>query len=245
MAIFTLTDALILAHDQDLSGQSNKTQLKVSVEEKDASVFGQQGWQGVVGGLKKADLSASGFQSAASSAPDGVLDAAAFAALGVADRAWTVAAANSATQPAFLAQLGHFTYEQFDAVGEVAPYSIGAKGTNKNGVARGQLCKAKGSVAATGVLGSGVNLGAGGVGKFLYATLHVQTAGTTVTVIIQSDTSGAFGAPTTRATIGPITAVGATFMVPVSIAAVTDTWWRMNVSAITGTFSLAGALAIQ
>jgi hypothetical protein len=239
MAIFTLTDALILAHDQDLSGQSNKTSLKVSVAELDASVFGTQGWQGVAGGLKSVAISADGFLE-----PTAVLDAALWASLGVADRAWTVAAANVAAQPAFLAQAGEFDYTTYDAVGTLMPFTIGAKGTNKNGVVRGQLAKAKGSVAATGALGSGVNLGAGGAGKSLYATLHAFTAGTTVTVIIQSDTTSGFGAPTTRATIGPITAVGGTFMVPVPITAVTDTWWRMNVSAITGTFTLAGALAI-
>lgn len=240
MAIFTLTDALLLAHDQDLSGQSNKTTLKLSVNELDASVFGQQGWQGVAGGLKNVGLSADGFLD-----PSAVLDTALFAALGVADRAWTVAAANVAAQPAFLFQAGNFDYSQFDQVGALMPFTVSAKGTNKNGLVRGQLAKAKGSVAATGVLGSGVQLGAGGTGKSLYATLHAFTAGTTVTVIIQSDTTSGFAAPTTRATIGPITVVGGTFMVPVPIAAVTDTWWRMNVSAITGTFTLAGALAIQ
>ena len=240
MAIFTLTDALILAHDQDLSGQSNKTALKLSVADLDSSTFGQGGWQGVAGGLKSVALSADGFQD-----PSAVLDTALFAALGVGDRAWTVAAANVAAQPAYLFQAGNFDYSQFDQVGALAPFSVSAKGTNKNGAIRGQLAKPKGSVAATGALGSGVNLGAGGAGKSLYATLHAfAPAGTTVTVIIQSDTTSGFGAPTTRATIGPITTVGGTFMVPVPITAVTDTWWRMNVSAITGTFTLAGALAI-
>jgi len=239
VAIFTLTDALILAHDQDLSGQSNKTALKLSVADLDSSTFGQGGWQGVAGGLKSVALSADGFLE-----PTAVLDAALFAALGAGDRAWTVAAANVAAQPAYLFQAGNFDYSQFDQVGALAPFSVSAKGTNKNGAIRGQLAKPKGSVSATGALGSGVNLGAGGAGKSLYATLHAFTAGTTVTVIIQSDTTSGFSAPTTRATIGPITAVGGVFMVPVPITAVTATWWRMNVSAITGTFTLAGAIAI-
>lgn len=241
MAVFVLTDALILAHDQDLSGQSNKVTLKTMADEKDATTFGQGGYRVKVGGLKTVDLDLSGYQDSSA-----VPDAAAFAALGVADRAYTVAAANVTGQTAYLFQAGEFEYDQGDAVGNLAPFDAKAKGTNIVGVARGQLAKPKGVVSATGVLGGGVNLGAGGAGKFLYATLHViGTPGTTVTVIVQSDTTSGFAAPTTRATIGPITTAGGTFMTRVNAAAFTDTWWRFNVSAITGSFTLAGSLAIQ
>jgi hypothetical protein len=241
MAIFVLTDAVILAHDQDLSGISNKVTLKATVDERDVSTFGQGGYRAKLGGLKMVSLDVNGFQDSAA-APD----AAAFAALGVADRAYTVSAANVVGQPAYLFQAGEFAYDQGDAVGNAAPFTAQSKGTNAVGVARGQLAKTKGVVSATGVLGSGVNLGAGGTGKFLYATLHViGTPGTTVTVIVQSDTTSGFGAPTTRATIGPITTAGGTFMTRVNAAAITDTWWRFNVSVITGSFTLAGALALQ
>lgn len=241
MANFVLTDAVILAHDQDISGSSNKVGLKVMADDKDVTVFGGGGYRLSLGGLKTVSFSVDGYQDSAAGP-----DAAAFAALGVADRAYTVAAANVATQPAYLFQAGEFDYDLGDAVGNVAPFTAASKGTNSVGVARGQLAKSKGVVSATGALGSGVNLGAGGAGKFLYATLHVfSPIGTTVTVIIQSDTTSGFGAPTTRATIGPITTLGATFMTRVNATAFTDTWWRMNVSAITGSFTLAGALAIQ
>lgn len=240
MANFTLTDALILTHDQDLSGISNKVTVKTMAAELDVTTFGPGGYRNRIGGLRGVDLAASGYQDT-TAAPD----AAAFAALGVADRAYTVAAANVAGQTAYLFQAGEFTYDLGDAVGNAAPFTTDAKGTNVVGVARGQLARPKGAVSATGALGSGVNLGAGAAGKFLYATLHALTVGTTVTVIVQSDTASNFPAPTTRATFAAITALGGTFLPRVSVAAVTDTWWRFNVSAITGTFTLAGAIAIQ
>lgn len=240
MATFVLTDAVILVHDQDLSGISNKTTLKLTAEDKDVTVFGGGGYRLSLGGLKAISFDASGYQDSAAGP-----DAAAFAALGVVDRAYTVAAANVVAQPAFLFQASELQYDLGDAVGNVAPINMMSKGSNIVGVARGQLAKTKGVVSATGVLGSGVNLGAGGAGKFLYATLHAFAVGTTVTVTIQSDTTSGFGAPTTRATIGPITTAGGTFMTRVNAAAITDTWWRFNVTAITGSFTLAGALAIQ
>lgn len=240
MAIFTLTDALIWVHDQDITGSSNKLALKTMVEDKDVTVFGGGGYKARVGGLRDVELAVDGFADT-TAAPD----AAAFATLGIADRAHTVAATSTAGSVAYLFQAGEFSYEQYGAVGDAAPFTFGSKGSNKVGVARGQLAKAKGAVSATGALGSGLNLGAGAAGKWLYATLHAFAAGTTVTVIVQSDTTSGFGAPTTRATIGPITAVGGTFMTRVDASAITDTWWRMNVSAITGSFTLGGAIAVQ
>lgn len=240
MGIFTLTDAVIWVHDQDVTGSSNKLALKTTVEDKDVTVFGGGGYKARAGGLRDVELAVDGYADSAAGP-----DAAAFAALGVADRAHTVAATSTAGSVAYLFQAGEFSYEQLAAVGDVAPFTFDSKGTNKVGVARGQLAKAKGVVSATGVLGSGLQLGAGGAGKFLYATLHAFAVGTTVTVIIQSDTTSGFAAPTTRATIGPITTAGGTFLTRVDASAITDTWWRMNVSAITGSFTLGGALAIQ
>lgn len=240
MAIFVLTDAVIWVHDQDLTGTSNKVSLKTSVDDQDATVFGGGGYKARVGGLREVELSVEGYADTTATP-----DAAAFAALGAADRPYTVAPASPAGSVAYLFQAAEFTYEQLGAVGEVAPYKAEAKGTNKVGVARGQIAKAKAAVSSTGALGSSLNLGAGGAGKWLYATLHVFSAGTTITVVVQSDTTSGFAAPTTRATLGPITATGGTFLTRVDASAITDTWWRFNVSAITGSFTVGAALAIQ
>ena len=109
---------------------------------------------------------------------------------------------------------------------------------------RGQLAKAKGNVSATGQLGSVLNLGAPTSTQYVYATLHVFSAGATITVEVQSDSSAGFGTPTTRGTIGPITARGGTWMTRVAGPFAAETHWRMNVSAVTGTHSVAGAIAV-
>jgi hypothetical protein len=72
----------------------------------------------------------------------------------------------------------------------------------------------------------------------------VFSAGTTITVQVQSDDNAGMSSPTTVATIGPITVVGGTWMTPIA-GPITDTYYRMNVSAITGTFSVAGAIGIR
>lgn len=240
MAEFVLTDAIIHVDGFDFTGYSNKLTIKPSVEEKDSTVFGLGGYRRRKGGLKNVEIAASGFQDT-----DATPDAAAFGSLGVADRAVSVGANSPAGSVCYLCQVSNFGYESYDAVGELAPYNLDLKGSSRFGMVRGLVAQVRGDVAATGVLGSAVAAGAGGAGKLLYATLHVFSAGTTITVQVQSDDASGFPSATTRATIGPITVAGGTFLVPVDAAAITDDWWRLNVSAITGTFNVAGAIAVQ
>src|SRR5690606_8311913 len=110
-------------------------------------------------------------------------------------------------------------------------------------IVRGQLAKATGSVDSTGPLGSVLNLGQAASGQHVYASLHVFAAGTTITVLVESDDSADFASPTTQATIGPITARGGTWVT--SAGPITDTHYRLNVSAVTGTFTVAAALAVH
>lgn len=240
MAEFVLTDAIIWVDGFDFTGHSNKLSVKPSVEEKDSTVFGLGGYRRRRGGLKNIEMGAEGFADDTATP-----DAEAFASLGLADRAVTVGAFSTEGLVCFACQATHFAYESYGEVGELAPYTLDLKGTNKDGLVRARVAKAKGNVSATGVLGSAVQAGTGGAGKKLYATVHVFSAGTTITAQVQSDDTAGFASPTTRATIGPITTKGGTFLAPVDAAGISDDWWRFNVSAITGTFSVAGAIAVQ
>jgi hypothetical protein len=116
-------------------------------------------------------------------------------------------------------------------------------GTNGVGVVRGGVAKAKGNVSSTGATGSVQQLGDVAANEFLYATLHVFSAGTTITVQVQSDDNSGFSSPTTRATFSGVTTAGGNWVTRVA-GAITDTYWRFNVSAVTGTFSIAGAIGI-
>lgn len=238
MAVFVLTDATTWVHGYDFTTDTNKVMLKPSVDAQDSTTFGGGGYRSRKPGLRNIDFELAGFWD---SAPDLQV----FGNLGTVDHAVTSSATSTETSVAYMFQAGRFEYEAFGSVGDMTPFNVKMLGTNYVGLVRGQMAKAKGNVSATGAIGSGLNLGAGGAGKFLYATVHIFTAGTTVTLIIQSDDNSGFTTPTTVATVGPLTTTGGTFMTRVDASAITDNWFRFNVSAITGTFSLAGAIGVQ
>ncbi|MEU8379778.1 hypothetical protein [Streptosporangium sp. NPDC048865] len=243
MSPIALTNAYCFVHGHDFTCDTNQLTLDATPAALDRTTFCSEGWTTLAGGgLKTAGFSMGGFwQSAASDA----VDPQAFADLGVVDRAFTFGPIMTEGQPAYMWQGGHFNYQLLGSIGELAPFTLAAAGTNGVGVVRGQLAKARGVVNATGVLGSVLNLGAVGAAQFLYATLHVLgTPGTTITVQLQSDDSAGFASPTTRATIGPITTTGGTWMTRVA-GAIADTHYRLNISAITGSFTVAGAIAVQ
>lgn len=237
MATFAFDDATIWVAGYDFTTDLNQITLNISAEELDSTTFGAGGFRSRVGGLRSVDAQLAGFWQ---STPDSE----AFTNLGgTTDRVVTVAPDSAETTPAYLFQAKQFTYEAFGSVGDLTPFTLGAMGSNGVGVVRGQVAKAKGNVSATGATGSGVNLGAVGASQYLYATLHVFTAATTLTVIVESDDNGSFTTPTGRGTFGPVTTTGGTWMTRVA-GPITDTWWRFNVTGITGTFQIAGAIAI-
>lgn len=246
MSAFTLTDAVIWVDGLDLTGVSNKVTLKTNTNEKDSTCFGGGGYKARLGGLEDVELDASGFLDMSSGANG--QDAQVFPKLGVADRVFTVAPTSTQGSAAFMGQAVPLSYGLLGAnVGDVAPYDLAMKGSNKIPTVRGQLAKAKGTQSATGALGAGVNLGLDQLFTWLYATVHIFTpAGTTISMQVISDINSSFPAPTVLATMGPITTVGGTFMARVSPGNTgSNTWYRINVTAITGTFTIAAALALS
>lgn len=238
MALFVLTDAIVWAHDLDVTGNTNKVTLKTTSDDKEANVFGMAGYKQRVAGFESVELAVAGYADTTA-----VPDSSIFAGLGVLDRVITVAPASVAGSVGYLLQGTQFTYEQLGAAGDVSPFSFTAKGSNKLGLARGQLALPKQVVSGTGAF-AGVNLG-NSVGKLLFASLHVfGTPGTTVTVAVEAGTSNSFPVPHLQATIGPITTGGGSFIVPVSLL-VTDPWFRFNVTAITGSFVMGGAIGVR
>lgn len=241
MSSLALVDATTYIHGYDLTTDLNQISLNMAVEDQENTTFGGGGYRSRVGGLKNVDADLSGYwQSATLDAVDPQM----ISALGVADRVVTMSPTGVATATAYLFQAGQFSYEMFGSIGEVTPFSVSMMGSNGVGLVRGQIAKAKGSVAATGATGSGVNLGAVGASQYLYATLHVfGTPGTTITAVVESDDNAGFTSATTRITFGPITAAGGTWGVRVA-GALAETHYRFRITAITGTFTIAGAIGI-
>jgi len=242
MATFALVDATTWIHDYDWTTDLNQISLSASAEELDSTTFGGGGYRSRKGGLKSVESSLAGFwQSATAAAPDPQ----AIGALGTADRVVTMTPTGVAAATAYMFQAGEFTYQAFGAIGEMTPFSLGLMGTNGVGVVRGQLAAAKQSVNATGVLGSVLNLGAPTSTQYVYCAVHIFSAGTTITLQLQSDTASNFPSATTQATIGPLTTAGGTWMTRLPGALVGETHWRLNISAITGTFSIGAAIGVQ
>lgn len=239
MTAFALVNAFTYVDDHDFTGDTNAGSLQNTAAVLDATTFRSNGWQENAYGLRSFLFNYSGFwQSAAQDA----VDPEAFANLG-GPFAHTWGEIEAEGSPAWLFNAGETNYQIGGAVGALAPFSVQSNGTDKYGAIRGQLAKAKGAMSATGLLGSVVNLGAVAANQFLYATFHVFTAGTTATVQVQSDDNAGMTTPTTVATIGPLTTRGGVFMARVP-GPITDTFYRFNVSAITGAFVAAGAIGI-
>jgi hypothetical protein len=135
-------------------------------------------------------------------------------------------------------------YSLLGEVGQLAPFTLNAVGSNGVGVVRGKLTKARGTINATGAIGTGVELAAASASQYVYATIHVFSAGTTATFQLQSDDNAGFTTPTTIATVAGVTAAGGTWVTRVA-GPLTDTFFRINVSAITGSFIVAAAIGVQ
>lgn len=245
MTAFSLTDATILVHDHDFSADSNSTTLGAEAEALDSTTFRSGGARARVAGLKTTNLDVSGFW-------DPTPDAKIFADLeaGTMDRAVTVSPRNAEGSTAYIFRGGRFSYSQFGDVGALAPFSMSMMNTSREGLIRGVLLKrasdAEGvavTTTTTGAAGTANQLGAVGSGQFLYGTFHVLSAATTITAVVESAAASNFSGATTRMTFGPITAAGGTWGTRVA-GSITDTWWRLRVTAITGTFTIACAIGI-
>lgn len=241
MAAFSLTDAFCYVAGHDFTTDINDLGMEVSVADLDVTTFGSS-WSTIIAGTHNVQFSMSGFWQA-----DGTtqVDDVAFADLGVADRVLTVGNIATEGEPCYIFQAANTQYTMFGDYGEAAPFTLTASGTNGVGVKRGQLALAKtASISSTGAIGSGVQVGAVGASEYLYATLHVfPTAGTTITIDVESDDNAGFTTATSRGTIGPITTTGGTWMTRVA-GAITDDYFRFNVTAVTGSFTAAGAIAV-
>lgn len=241
MAVFALTNAEIFVDSHDFTGDSNEVRLACEAEALDRTTMRSGGWREYAMGVKTSTLTGAGFAQWGADSTD----AWQFANLGSSGKVVTVGAAETEGQPAYMLQSMPVNYQVGGTYGELAPYSLNGVCSDGVGVIRGALLKAMGTVSATGAIGTGVQLGAVSASQFAYGTLHLLgTAGTTITVVLESDDASNFPSATTRITFGPLTAVGGTWGTRVA-GSITDTWWRMRVTAITGTWTVAAAAGVQ
>ena len=250
MAAIALTDAFVYASGYDFTSDLNEVRMNVAVDVLQATPF-RSTWKRVIAGLKDVTLEEKGFwASAATQSPDSE----SFPQLGVVDQVYTIGVDEAqpsspvsiiGAEVAYLFKAGKFSYTLGDQVGTVAPFTLGASGTSDAGVVRGLQVRTKTTVSATGALGAVLDtLGFGvGAAQKVYTTFHDFVPGTTITVQVQTDDNVGFSSPTTVGTIGPITVSGGTWL-EVN-GPITDRYLRLNVSAITGTHTVAAAMGIR
>ena len=234
MAVFVAKDSAVYVGKLDLSTFLNQGTLDYSVEEVDNTTF-QSGTRTAAGGLEVVSLSADGFVDHAE--PDAQLHT----DVGVADRLVTVCPEDAAdnTRAFFFQSLGA-SLNRSATLGDMYAFSLQASGRGTPLVA-GRVLLPKQSVSGI-VTGAGRQLGAVSATQKLYTAIHVFTAGTTADVIVESDDNTDFTSATTRSST-TVTAVGGTWVAPVS-GAITDDWWRVRTASVTGTFSIAVAVGI-
>jgi hypothetical protein len=240
VAVLALTNVFTYADGYDFTCDSNEARLVTDVTKLDVTTFCSNGWEESIGGLRTANFTLKGFWQAGS----GEMDVEVFPNLG-GTKTMTLGPAKTATSVAYLWQGGDFHYEPIaGAHGEAAGFLIESASKDSHGVVRGQLAAVDQAVSGTGVAGSVVNLGDPGAGKYVYASIHVTAAGTSGTVQVQSDTGSAFSSPTTVGSFTLGSSVGGQWLTRVA-ATSGETHYRFNVSAVSGSYTLSGAIGVQ
>lgn len=237
MSIHVLTDATIFYDGLDLTSKSNKVDLTETAAEVDCTNFASNGWEEKLGGLKKVTAVGEGFVDYDADDPRF------FANVGTTGKVFSAAKGSTAGVPAFTSRQLTGSYMHGGTIGEMEKFTLNMTGSNGPGLIPGVLLLPKTTVSGNSN-GAGYEL-VGGIpaGYTGYVAIHCMAAGTTATVIVESDDADTFGSATTRFS-NVITAVGSTWATPVA-GAVTDTWFRVRTASVTGSFSLAVVFGIR
>ena len=224
MAFQVLTNCKVYLDGYDLTGHSNKVELKYSAESLENTVFGAT-TKTRQAGLKNVELNLEGFWESGA----GKIDTLAGANIGVVGKIITLGPTGGAQGEPFYSfknMLGE--YSAGAAVGELLPFSYNGSGSDSHGLIKGNVLEnaAKTATAA----GTGRQLGAVAEGQHLYAVMHVlAVSGTnpTLDMIIQSDNVSGFTSPTTKITFDQAVAVGSQWGIRVA-GPLTDDYYRAS-----------------
>jgi len=243
MAEYVVDNAFAYLGDCDFTGHINEWSVDGSFETRRKTTFRNNGSHVYQGGLFRTDYKMAGFADFADDGPNLALWT---PFSGRASRTITAGNVETEGQPCVLMKglIPQFT-PTLGRVGDMAGFTMSALGTDGVGGVRGLLLAEQQAVSGTGVIGTAFELGAASASQYLYATLHLLgTVGTSITVVLESDADNTFAAATTRVTFGPLTALGGTWATPVA-GAITDTWYRLRATAVTGSWTVAGAAGIE
>ncbi len=243
MSATVLTNSFAYVAGYDFTGDSNKLDIAAQAVKVDKTTFRSAGWEESVKGIRGMNMELNGYTGFAATEADAQLFSA-FSSASVSQVA-TMGPVETEGELAWLSACGVYDYTAYGELGQLSPMKLTGVGRDAYGLVRGVLLKKQGAVSATGAIGTGVQVGAVSASQFLYSTFHLLgTAATTITAVVESAAASNFAGATTRITFGPLTAVGGSWATRVA-GAITDTWWRVRVTAVTGTWTVAAANGIQ
>jgi hypothetical protein len=241
VAVWALTNAAIYADSHDFTGDSNEVRISCEAEPLDRTNMRSGGYRELAMGVKTSTVTAAGMAQFGADTTDEWQ----FANLGSAGKVITITGQETEGMPTWMLQSMPLNFQYGGSHGELAPFAFNGACSDGIGVVRGQLAVEMAAVSGTGAIGTGLNLGAVSATQFVYSTIHLMgTAGTSITVVIESDDASNFPSATTRITHGSHTTVGGRWGTRAA-GSITDTWWRARVTAISGTWTVAVAIGIQ
>lgn len=231
MAKFTLQNVRPFVNGADLTTRSNRAEISMEAESKDATAFVPTGsvWHEEMSGIRTVTVDGAGQWEAGDAS---MVDDSSYANLGSTGPLTLCPQTAADGSLAYLTAFNRTSYSLGGAVGDVVPWS--GHWVGNWGLARGVVMATPAARTAT-ANGSVFQLPAVAAGQYLVGTLHVMSvSGTTpsVTLTIQSSAVVGMTSPTTRLTFNAQTAIGGQVF---RIAGpITDTFYRATWT-ITGT----------
>jgi hypothetical protein len=236
--------AFLYAGGHDFTGDIKQWSVDGGSETKDKTTFRNSGARKKRTGLLTAAFSMNGFTDLSEDGQDAHL----FTAYsGRSSRVITVGNDETEGQPCVMMQglTAAFNPGGGGPVGELSAFSANGVSSDGTGAMRGALLLEQTAVSTTGAKGTGVQLGAVSATQYLYASLHLLgTAGTSITAVIESDDNSGFTTATTRCTFSSLTAADGYWATPAA-GAITDDWYRLRVTSVTGSWTVACAAGVR
>jgi hypothetical protein len=223
MATQVFSNCKLYVNEFNLSGSMNKLANVYTAEMLDDTTFGDD-TRSNLGGLKKGVFANEGLYDAGAGLPDTII----FPLIGVQDTLQTTCfQAGAEGQVAYMCKVMAAEYTHGGAVGDIHSFSYSAESTGS--LVRGQILRNATDTSSGN--GTAFQTGAIGATQTMHSFLHVYSAsGTspTLDLIVQSDDNESFTSATSRITHTQATGVTSEAL---SLAgAVTDDWWRVNLT---------------
>lgn len=222
MAIQTVSGYKLFVHGYDMSGDFNKANLQVDVDELDSTSIEDTSKE-FIAGLSSVKFDGEVFAQHGT----GLSETVSSANFAVADKLISIYPSSTAGTPGYAFESVQLNFSPQMTIGDISRFTINA---SKSGSALVRVTDMEGLVTKTSTgNGTARELGAVSATQSLYSFLHVTAvSGTspTLNVTVRSDSAEAFSSPTTKITHTQFDAIGAELKT--EAGAITDTWYRVT-----------------